>query len=299
MNRAAIGWLVRDVFRQARASGLTAALLAASAVAALVCLSAEYAPHADAPGGALTILFGRVRVIDGEPPHAAVRYFQYVLAGVVAGSAGVLLALVWTAGFLPSFVDPESASVLLAKPVPRGVLFAGKFAGVLLYVGVMALVFVAATWAALGLRTGVFAAGYWLSVPLLLLHFSVFYCFSALLAVSTRSTAACVVGSLLFWAMCWAMNYGRHALLGLELSEATAGLSGSVNIGYWLLPKPADFSLILADALDAGRFAAPGVEFQRVQEQGLFRPAASVLSSLAFGAALLGLAVYEFVNEDY
>src|SRR5205823_5746525 len=75
--------------------------------------------------------------------------------------------------------------------------------------------------------------------------------FAALLAVSTRSTAACVVGSLLFWLLCWAMNFGRHALASLRLEEATAAFGRTVDLGYWLLPKPADFSLILHTALAA------------------------------------------------
>jgi hypothetical protein len=136
-------------------------------------------------------------------------------------------------------------------------------------------------------------------VPLLLVQFTVFFSFSALLAVTTRSTAGCLVGSILFWLVCWAMNYGRHTLVGLELTQATAALTRSAEFGYWLLPKPVDFGLILYDALDADRFVTPWVEFRRVQERGLFHPGWSVVSSVAFGAVLLALAVYEFVHEDY
>jgi hypothetical protein len=95
------------------------------------------------------------------------------------------------------------------------------------------------------------------------------------------------------------MNYGRHTLVGLDPSEAVAALGRPTEIGYWLLPKPADFGLILYDALGADRFSTPMFEFRRVQERGLFHPLASVLSSLAFGALLLALTAYEFMNEDY
>src|SRR5690242_645030 len=249
MTPAALSWLTRDVFRQARASGLTATLLTVSALATVVCLSANFAPLPDSEAGTLTVLFGQVPVIADVPRDTAVRYLQFVFAGVAADTLGVLLALIWTAGFLPSFLDPSAASVLLAKPVSRGTLFVGRFIGVIVFVAMQALVFVAATAVALGLRTGVWGAGYWLCVPLLVLHFAVFYSFSGLLAVMTRSTVACLVGSLLFWIVCWAMNYGRHALAGLELSEASAELVRAADLGYWFLPKPADFGLILYDAL--------------------------------------------------
>src|SRR5205085_4056040 len=136
--------------------------------------------------------------------------------GIVADTLGVLLALVWTAGFMPTFLDPAAVSVSLAKPPGRGALLLSRFAGVVLFVGAQVLAFIALTSVALGLRTGVWGAGYWLCVPLLLAQFAIFFAFSALMAVMTRNTAACLIGSILFWLACWAMNYGRHAVIILE-----------------------------------------------------------------------------------
>ena len=249
--------------------------------------------------GSLSVLFGAVGVIDGVSHDMAVRYLEFLLAALVADTLGVLLALIWTAGFLPTFIDPSAASVLLAKPPSRTALFLSRFAGVVVYVGVQALLFIGLTAAALGLRTGFWGAVYWLCVPLLFAQFTVFYAFSALLAVMTRHTVGCLVGSILFWVVCWAMNYGRHVLVGMEPTEVTAAVVRMADIGYWILPKPADFGLVLYDALDANRFATPGVEFRRVQEMGLFSPLWSVVSSLAFAVGLLAVAVYEFVHEDY
>lgn len=291
--------VVRDVFRQARASGLTATLLAASAVAAVVCLTADFGGPPEQTGGSLTLLFGSVRVIDNVCRDVAVRYMQFLLAAVAADTVGVLLALVWTAGFLPSFVDAAAAGVLVSKPPSRPTLFVARFAGVVLFVGIQSLIFVAATAVALGLRTGVWGGAYWLAVPVLLVHFVTFYSFSAVLAVTTRSTAGCLVGSILFWVVCWAMNYGRHALAGLDVSAATEGLVRSADVTYWVLPKPADFGLILYDALGADRFVTPWVEFRRVQERGMFHPIWSAASSLAMAAVLLAVAVYEFAHDDY
>ena len=136
-------------------------------------------------------------------------------------------------------------------------------------------------------------------MPLLLVQFVVFYAFSALLAVMTRNTAACLVGSILFWLTCWAMNYGRHMLVGLELPQMAETLTRTADIGYWVLPKPADFGLILYDTLDADRFTTPWVELRCVQERGLFHPVWAVVSSLAFAAGLLAVAIYEFTHDDY
>ena len=60
---------------------------------------------------------------------------ELILAGGIAGTFGLLLTLVWTAGFVPTFLDPSAASVLLAKPSPRWQLLLGKYFGVLAFVG--------------------------------------------------------------------------------------------------------------------------------------------------------------------
>jgi ABC-type transport system involved in multi-copper enzyme maturation permease subunit len=223
-----------------------------------------------------------------------------ILAGGIADAAGVLLALIWTAGFLPSFLEPGAASVLLAKPAPRWSLLAGKYVGVLTFVGCQTILFVGGTWLALGLRTGIWDMAYLVCIPLLMLHFSIFYSVSALIAVSTRSTVACVIGSLLFWMLCWGMNYGRHSVVAIpDLQQMPGSLAWIVEAGYWLLPKPADLGLLLFDALDAGRHFGKVTTLEAVQARGGFYPGWSIASSLVFMIVMLGLAGREFLRADY
>ena len=218
----------------------------------------------------------------------------------VADTFGILLTLIWTAGFLPTFLDPSAAAVLLAKPVPRWSSLVGKYLGVLAFVLFQAVVFVGGTWVALGLRTGEWPAAYLLSVPLLLLHFAIFFSFSTFVAVCTRSTVACVFGSILFWLLCWGMNFGRHAVVGMpEMQGMSGSFSGLVEAGYWVLPKPADLLLVLFDALGAGAHVPLAKEFQAVQAQGAFHPELSILASLAFAVAVLAVAARQFVTTDY
>jgi hypothetical protein len=325
----AIRWLVRDTFRQARASGIFWVMLGVSAVCIVFCLSVRVSgplslkhgderseflsrndPSADPEkaakagvdlaGGEMTIAFGAVHVPLGRDARDGVRFIQLVLAAGVADALGVLLALVWTAGFLPTFLEPGAASVLLAKPVPRWSLLAGKYLGVVAFVAFQALVFVTGTWLALGVRTGVWDAEYLWCVPVLVLHFAVFFSFSALVAVCTRSTVACVIGSLLFWLLCWGMNYGRHLVAGIpDVQQVPGSLAWLVEAGYWALPKPADFNLLLFDALQAGRHFSKGVALQNVQARGEFYPEWSVLSSLAFTVVMLYVAGRQLVTTDY
>ena len=234
------GWLIRDTFRQSRASGVFWILLAISVLAIAVCASAtiegggalaypgenpDFLPRldpdaqdrqkADASGvlvvsGDLKLAFGAIRIPLARDPRGAVHFLELVLAGGVADTLGLLLTLIWTAGFLPGFLEARSVAVLLAKPVPRWQLLAGKYLGVLVFVLASAALFVGGTWLTIGLRTGIWDAAYLYAIPLLVLHFAMFFSVSVLLAVWTQSTVVCVFGSILFWALAWSINYGRH-----------------------------------------------------------------------------------------
>lgn len=302
----AIRWLVRDTFRQAAASRIAWVMTVVIGAVILLCLSAGVAgepPKAEVPpdhprefvpkgeaarlqeyvadrtvnviGGDLTLLFGAVHVPIHRDRERAVRQVQLVLAGWVADTAGVLLALVCTAGFLPAFLEPSSATVLLAKPVPRWSLLVGKFLGVLLFVLVLATVFVLGTWVALGLRTQVWDMHYLFSLPLLMLHFAVFFSFSVFMAVWTRSTIACIFGTLLFWLVCWGINFGHHHYLARRLDETR------------YQPRPPEL-LVLAPAPTAGLpFSLPWAGLSVVGQANPPRepavtPASSALLALGY-----------------
>src|SRR6476659_4316683 len=140
--------IIRNVFRQASASGLTAALTAVAFIATVIGLS--ILPTAPETGGfELSAGFGLWPVTKAATLPAVAANLQFALAALVADTGGVLLALIWTAGFLPSFLDPAAASVTLAKPSSRATVFTARFLGVVLYVGLFAVVFVGATFFAI------------------------------------------------------------------------------------------------------------------------------------------------------
>jgi ABC-type transport system involved in multi-copper enzyme maturation permease subunit len=318
--------MVRDTFRQAVASRLIWALLGLTALCTVFCLGVSvtgeaprqrhpdelplYLPKAAATpaaekegiriaSGEVSLGFGLFRYPITKSNADAVRLIQVWLGGVLADTAGVLLALLWTAGFLPTFLEPQAATVLLAKPTPRWAVLAGKYLGVVAFVGLQATVFVAATWVGLGAATGVWDAAYWVAVPLLVINFAVFYAFSAFLAVCTRSTVAAVFGTLLVWLLCWAMNYTYHRVGVYEgggLGPASVFL---IDAGYWLLPKPLDMSGIFFEAIRAEEYTAPVPELEAAKAAGRFHPELAVLTSLAFAAGVLVVAANEFRKADY
>jgi ABC-type transport system involved in multi-copper enzyme maturation permease subunit len=252
----------------------------------------------DIVGGELTLGFGAIRLPLGRDAEDAIRFLQLLLAGVAADTAGVLLALLWTAGFIPAFVEPAAASVLLAKPVPRWALLAGKYMGVVAFVALQAAVFIGGTWMALGVRSGVWHPAYLLCIPVLVLHFAIFFSFSSLLGVCTRSTIICLVGSLFFWFLCWGANFGHLAFLANPEATLAPGRL-LAETGYWLLPKPADLNFLLQEAVQSREFFAQGLYFDASPVRQAFDPSVLLSTSLLFIAATLTLAGRRLIKTDY
>jgi ABC-type transport system involved in multi-copper enzyme maturation permease subunit len=323
----ALRWLVRDTFRQALASKVFWIMLAFSGLCTVFCLgisiegegtsrpendflysqSGQPLTGPNPEAGRLKLLFGAFGFATlHRDAQAEIHLIQVFLGSWVAGTAGLLLTLVWTAGFLPDFLQPSSASVLLAKPVPRWLFVAGKYLGVVLFVFFQAAVFFGATWLALGLKTDVWLTGYLAGCPLLVLHFAVIYSISVLMAVLTRSTVSCILSVITFWAICFGMNYGRHAAVALPDMVPGAKLpafsSAFIELGYWVIPKPADILMVLEDVMEAGSEKATLSqipEFHKMRKRGAFDPVASLFSSFLFAAVILAISGMHLAKTDY
>jgi ABC-type transport system involved in multi-copper enzyme maturation permease subunit len=328
-----IGWLIRNTLRQSLASRLFWAMFAVSAVCILFCLSVSVSDRPTLPvapgegkfglpeddpevkrrgregtqsegvdvlgGNEMTLGFGAFKVTTSRGKEDSIRFLQVWLAALAAGTAGIFLAIIWTSGFLPTFLDPNHATILLAKPVPRWSLLLGKMLGGLVFVFLQTTFFVVGTWLALGFATGVFDARYLFAIPVLLLHFAVFYSFSAMLAVWTRSTVVCVFGTLLFWVLCWGMNYGRHATVAHDPAGMSTGSKFMLEAGYWILPKPGDMNMIFDHALETEGFSAGVPEFEKARRKGAINLPLSALASLLFAGVMFGIAAWEFRQAEY
>ena len=313
--------MFRDTVRQSLASRGFWLLLGLSGVCIVLCLSVgvQGATAVRPPGeielygpdrqpftglnsghGMISLGFGAVHVEQWRDPESSVRMLETLIALLAGGAVGMLLLLIWASGFLPEFLQPRAASVLLTKPVPRWALLVGKYLGVLGFVTFQVGVFVGGTWAALGCRTGVWHPGYLACVPLLVLEFAVLYSISALIAVWTRSTAVCVAGSLVLWALCSAVNIHRLAAASADgAAPAVSPAAGALlETAYWVLPKPVDLEAVAHQALQADKDFRPLPELKAL-ETGRSSLLLSVLTSLLFCAALLAAAARRLEKVDY
>src|SRR5262249_33905251 len=152
--------------------------------------------------------------------------------------------------------------------------------GMIAFVTLQATIFVVSTWITLGLATNVWSEAYLVSIPLLVIQFSFFHGFSMLLAVATRSTIICIIGTVLFWMLC---NSGNRARIELVLDpESPALLRWPLEAVYWLLPKPVDFNLLMTHALHAEHHFASWPALREYEAQGRALPELSIFTSMAF-----------------
>ena len=129
-----------------------------------------------------------------------------------------ILALISTASVVPELIAGGSIDMMLSKPISRTRLFLTRWVTGLFFAGIQALVFVTASFLAIGLRGGAWEPGLFIAVPAVVVFFSYLYCFCALMGVVTRSTVASLLLTLVFWLALFGvqkaeqfLNYGRIA----------------------------------------------------------------------------------------
>jgi len=322
--RSVLG-LANDTIRQSASRPLSWLLLGFCLVGVLFCLSIGieggaplqvegqrelYGPDGrpltgpDPNAGRLTLGFGAFRVGLFRDGPAMVRFLQALFASWIAGAAGTLLAVIWAAGVLPESLRPSTATVLMAKPVPRWAILAGRGLGTVSEIAAGATLLIVGGWLAIGLRTGIWPPGFLVALPLLLLNFLAIYAASTVLAVWSRHASACIFGALAFWAVCFAVNYGHHAAHVLPALAQSATATPSVSaplmeLAYWILPKPADLAILLDRVADPENHLRLDATLTAAHQLLGFRPGLSVLTTLLATAALFAAAARGLGRIEY
>ncbi len=230
---------------------------------------------------------------------------------LVLGWIGVTLAIIATAGFLPSLLERGAVDVLLSKPISRPALFLGKYLGSMVFVLIHAIVFVVITFVIIGTRWGVWLPGYLLTIPLLVVLFSYIYSVSAWAGVRYRSTIAAVLLGLGAWVFFAGVQATGDAFETFPAWKENRWAYNAVLAARWAVPKTHDITYL------AGKWSGaavstelvPEVEdkdkdmVQRAGESELERmnlnPLYTIGSSLLFEALVVLLTMWTFSRSDY
>jgi ABC-type transport system involved in multi-copper enzyme maturation permease subunit len=134
------------------------------------------------------------------------------------GWGAMILAIVSTASILPDFLASGAVELSLCRPIDRLRLFFYKILGALLFVLLQCALGITLAWLLIGLKFDMWIHGVLWAIPLITLQFFFIYSFSALLAVITRSTLACVIGTLLCWFVVFILQFGSTQIESMVLS---------------------------------------------------------------------------------
>jgi len=304
--------LIVDSFRESRDRKIFWVMLGLSVLiaAAMSCISFEQ--------GRVNFLFG-AKVFETDYFTGVTGIKTDVIAALVVdgimdtalGGMGVLLSIIATASFFPTFLERGAIDVVLSKPMPRWKLFLGRYFGGMVFIGVQATIFVALTFLVVGLRWGVWLPGYLLAIPLVVLLFSYLYCVSALVAVVTRSTVAAVLLTMLAWmAFTGVQTVDDLFTMYPEWQKQKLVYEG-VHAARWMVPKTQDITyhakkwsraanasiFVHADNDDDREMVdrATKVEAARLA----MNPIAIIGSSLLFEAVIVLLTMWKFARKDY
>lgn len=144
--------------------------------------------------------------MDAPPIFLYKTIFSNVVVGFWLTWLAALLALVSTAGIFPDFLASGSIDLFLAKPIGRLRLFFTKYVAGLLFVTLQVAVFSLGSFLVLGWRAGLWEAGLFLAIPIVVVFFSYLYAIMVLLGVVTRSTIAALLLVLVAWFGLWAVD---------------------------------------------------------------------------------------------
>lgn len=124
-----------------------------------------------------------------------------------------ILAIISTAGLIPSFVQGGAVELVLSKPVARVRLFLTKFVCGLLFSGLQVAVFSTASFLVIGLRGKSWEPAVFLAIPIIVIFYSYLYSICALIGLLTRSTIASLLLTILVWFALFIVNTTDGMLL--------------------------------------------------------------------------------------
>jgi len=303
--------LLVDSFRESRDRKIFWVMLAMSILAAGAMLCVGFEP------GKITFLWMweyKTNHFTGVAGLLEARITGIVVDGImdtILGQVGIILVIIATAGFFPTWMEHGAIDVIVSKPMTRWKLFLGRYLGTMAFILFHAIVFVVLTFLVAGFRWGVWIPGYLLAIPLVVLLFSYLYCVSVLVAVFLRSTVAAVLLTLGAW-VAFATIQTTDDVFSMDSEwQKYQTVQKAVHVSRWIVPKTQDIlytakkwsgaaraTELIPDSVDKDPEMmewADRVEADRMA----ISPVYTIGSSLLFEAALVMIAMWKFSRRDF
>lgn len=159
--------------------------------------------------------------------------------------AGLFLAIVSTASIFPDFLSAGSIDLYLCRPISRFRLFLTKYLTGLLFAFLQVTIFTVASFLVIGFRGGEWVPGLLIAIPIVVMLFSYFFCWTVLAGVITRSATGAVLLTVALAVVIAAINGADTALmttkhvyrLAVEKSRDNPALFGAAELAVASLQR--------------------------------------------------------------
>jgi ABC-type transport system involved in multi-copper enzyme maturation permease subunit len=225
---------------------------------------------------------------------------DFLVAGFGAGLT-MLLSTIITAFFIPNMLRKGTVDLLIAKPVGRTMLLVSKYVGGLTFMFINTVVIVVGIWLVLGLRSGLWGTGFLLSIFILTFQFAIFYAFSVLLGVLTRSPIVSILGTCALWFLLFGVGLAVSIIKPLHDMKVTPDWAWATANGFRVaLPRYKDLDRLDAQLI-AGDLLAKESNERRTLDRDVeeIRWAESLGVTVGYIALFVGLACWRFNVKDY
>ena len=277
-------------FRELWAMRLTQGIMV---VSTLAWLFLSFAMNLDVVEGSLTAL--RILGMESTPTDmvkdaetgewvrqtVSVDNFMVGINSFVFGASyflGTLLGLFATMPLIRGFLEQGRIDLLVSKPVSRSRLLSGHLLGVVLTVLMLAAYLVGGVWVALSLKTGIWIPKVLISIPIIVIMFTVMYSVIMTVTVMTRSNGLALI--LAYGLIFISAILAAHEQILKVLSPAA---KAAFNTLYHILPNFIEVVVIQAQLVTGEAVAT-------------WYP---LVSSILFGVVVYGLGFIWFNRRDF
>jgi len=211
-----------------------------------------------------------INEVLGDP---VVRIFEFFVSFLV------FLAVMGTAGVIPTMLEKGRADYYLSKPISRTVLFLNKFVGVLIVYGLTIILCGVIVYLSLCLVHGIFNIHIVYLFIFSLLSFIIWYSITAFAGVVFNSSAIAIMSAFIIWILQKVLGT-REWIKALVDSQPVHYI---VDTFYYIIPK-------------TGEISDMSVRMATSREIRDWMP---LYSSLLFALVLIYLTVYIFKRKNY
>ncbi len=192
---------------------------------------------------------------------------------------GMLLAILASAGLIPTIFEPGRIELLLSKPVSRSHILLGRYLGNLLVIAANIFYPVIAVWLIFGIKTGVWTPGFLYSSFFTVFMFGIYLSIILLVGVLWESAVVATMVTFAVVVISIILNF-QSTLERVLTSEWSRDVVRGL---YYILPKGVDVGKMMTNII-----------------KGL--PIDSWMpfwSTALFGAVCLGAGLYIFEKKNY